>query len=62
MTRRPLDRSRSRLAELIAPAGYTVAREAALLHLIDSKGRERDAAYGDGYDQGDAELALGRAA
>ena len=72
MTRRLLDRSRSRVAELIAPAGYHIVLDAALLNTVEAAIRERDAAYAAGFLEGieaglrqvlaDAELALGRAA
>jgi len=76
MTRRRLDRSRSRIAERIAPTEYHVVRKAALLNIVEAGLRERDAAHQDGYmigwlegyEQGlrerldDAKAAMGEAA
>jgi hypothetical protein len=76
MTPRRLDRSRVRLAERIAPAGYRAVSETALYNSVEAGVRERDAVAASSYDAGyadgleaglrqvlaDAELALGRAA
>jgi hypothetical protein len=76
VTPRQLDRARIRLAERIAPAGYVVVAESAVLDMIEAGLRERDAAHQAAYDTGfldglesglrelldDAATALGRAA
>lgn len=76
MTHHRLDRSRCRIAERIAPAGYVVVAESAVLDMIEAGLRERDAAHQAAYDTGfldglesglnelldDAATALGKAA